>query len=686
MKKMFSALMLIVCLSLATVAFADNVFRFQEKKVSIFEGEQIQVPLLREGTAEEGTPVFKTASQKLLSVDEDGMVTGISKGNGKITATLKTDKRTFTAELTVSVLRRVSEVTVDEKALTVYDPSDPVVEPYLKENTGNPVILLRVGANSQRVNMSALPTDASNRATAIRSLDEKIVQIAGDNKNYLRPINAGECEIEAYSVQNPEVSVPYHVLVVQPVQKIRVEADATVVSTGGAVQAYATLSPDNATVREVVWTSTNPKAATVDQNGVVTGVDRGETYIRATAADGSGCYHAVKIVVEQQPESITLKKDRLTVNVKRTVATGYTVEPKNANNKKVVWSSSDESIATVDGNGNIRGVKAGTCVITCASKIAPDVAAYAEVTVLQPATRIQFTRNPIDIDVGTSTTVNWIVEPEDVSDNTVKLYSSNDKVATVTDNGLVYGLKRGTVTLKAAAQDGSKVYGTMKLNVNQPVTGVHMKYDTLHVDVDSDLIATAVLEPADASNVNMTWTSADPSILTLGGTTNRVKLRGHAWGTTTITGTTEDGGYTTTATVKVGNYDKAVRINDLYIQNNKIKITLQNVSNMNIEKVYFTIECYDVYGDPTLCCTDGGTNFSGSYRLELMPGDCTQHGRFTFTDFVQPPDLHGVRMRITGYITDEDYRRNIAEDKQPVAEYFTQLMTKPIPVPEPDLG
>ena len=252
-------------------------------------------------------------------------------------------------------------------------------------------------------------------------------------------------------------------------------------------------------------------------------------------------------------------------------------------------------------------------------------------------------------------------------------------------NGLITGHKRGECYITAKAVDGSGRNARIKVKVLQPVEGVHMKNDTLNVGVDESITATAVLEPSDASNTNMTWVSADTTIATVKGTKLRPSITGRRWGTTTITGTTEDGGYTTSATVKVGNYDKAVKITDLYLSDNKIKIVVKNESNMNITRFYYTICCYDWQDEPIVCHENGGTSFDGSYRYTLYEGDSTTHGRFHFGDFVQPEtSIARVTMQITGYSTDEGYFRDINEDRQTVFEYKTsEFVGKPEPTEVP---
>ena len=92
--------------------------------------------------------------------------------------------------------------------------------------------------------------------------------------------------------------------------------------------------PDNATVKGVTWSSRQPDIATVDENGLVTGVKKGTVTISAKAQDGSGATASVKLTVAQKAESLTLKETAVVVLTRRYVTLVAQVLPKNTDNKK----------------------------------------------------------------------------------------------------------------------------------------------------------------------------------------------------------------------------------------------------------------------------------------------------------------------------------------------------------------
>ena len=680
-KRSFLILLLtlaLVCLALPAQA-EDNKCAFDKTVTTLFEGDTLQTSLLLAGDPASGTVSYASSAAKVATVDDSGLVTGLSKGSVTITATVKTEKRTFKATIALKVLRRVESISVTENKLTVFQSTDSEVAHLFPAEEGAAplrVLVLRLGAN-QTLQAVCEPADASSRKFTIASSDDSVVKVSGST---LKPQKAGQCDITVSSELNPEVSVTYRALVVQPVTRLKLSAPEKTAYVGGTLALSAAFTPANATIQSLTWQSANEKVATVDENGVVTGISKGTASIRATARDGSGKYATFSVQVLQQPQSVSLNESSLVISVGSAKTLRATVLPEKTNNKKVVWSSSDTTIATVNQSGRINPVSPGRCTITAACQDFPQLSASCEVEVRQPVTRIAFTEKEVSVNVGSTLQVYWEISPANATVTDVSFSTNKENIATVSAGGLITAHKRGECYITVAAEDGSGKKARILVNVLQPVEGVHMKNDTLSVGVDESITATAELEPSDASNNRMTWHSADEHIATVKGSRNRPTITGQHWGTTTITGVTEDGGFTTTATVKVGNYDKALKITDLYLQNNLIKIVVNNESNMNITRFYYTIECYNWQDEPIACNVNGSHTFSGTYRYTLGEGENTEHGKFTFEDFVQPEEeIARVTMRITGYRTDEGYSRTIREDRQMQVEFTT---TKYVGAPE----
>ncbi len=667
MKNFWKIVMLtVLCVPLlcgvTAMAEADR-FQFEKTNLTVFEGNTLELSLIRQGNcAADGELTFVSGRENIATVDENGVVTGLTKGQATITATLKTEKRTWKASVTVTVARAVTDIAVNETSLTLYDAADPLIS-HLTGGADGRVLLLRKGKQvSIRATLS--PNDANNRRYTVASSDTDVVRVSGST---LTARGAGECIVTVASESNPEVSVDYRVIVITPVTGVTVTADTKTLFIGTTAQLTATVKPADASITGVKWESTNEKVAVVDEYGVVTGVGRGQATIRATAADGGGQRASVNVTVKQQPESITLSGLSGNIRVGGGVTLKATVLPNTTSDKAVVWSTSDASVATVSANGYVKGVRAGSCTITCQSKTFPEVYAQIDVTVYAPVTSITFNEKKPSVAVGRSIALSWTVKPQDATDSSVSFSTNKPDVVSVSDDGIVTGLKRGECYVYATANDGSGKKATIRVTVTQPVTGVTMKYTSQNVGLNKYTTNTAILEPANADNKKMQWTSQDERIATVSGNGLNPKVTGRAWGTTTIIGTTDDGSYVVTYTINVGSRKDALRITNLWAENNAAKIVVYNASNLTITKFYYTIYLYNAFGEPLVCNTDGRSfSFTGTYNFTLAPGEATRHGQFSFgREYIKPYGVGQVVMRINGYDIEGGEHYDIPANDQP---------------------
>ena len=136
---------------------------------------------------------------------------------------------------------------------------------------------------------------------------------------------------------------------------------------GNTEHITATVKPDDATDKSVFWVSMNERIATVDQSGNVTAVGAGTTTVNAVATsnqDISATCQVTAVAATVAVTGVSLSKTSLSLTEGASEKLLATVSPSNATNKSVTWSSSDDSVATVDQSGNVTAVKAGTATIT----------------------------------------------------------------------------------------------------------------------------------------------------------------------------------------------------------------------------------------------------------------------------------------------------------------------------------
>ena len=174
-----------------------------------------------------------------------------------------------------------------------------------------------------------------------------------------------------------------NIMVVQAVESVSLSETSVILEEIGATcQLQATVLPDDANNKTVTWTSSDEAVCTVSETGLVTATGVGSASVTVTTVDGektATCEVTVVIPVK----SIALDVEKLQLTVGETGQIVATVQPDNATDKSVEWTSSDDAVATVDENGMIAAIKEGTAYITVKSVSYPEVMAVCEVTVVE---------------------------------------------------------------------------------------------------------------------------------------------------------------------------------------------------------------------------------------------------------------------------------------------------------------
>ena len=153
-----------------------------------------------------------------------------------------------------------------------------------------------------------------------------------------------------------------------PVSGVLVSAPSSTLAVNGSLQLEATVQPGDADDRRVVWTVANGTgSATISPSGVLTGVKAGTVTVTATAADGSGVKGSLVLTVYQPVTAISVTglRKATSVKVNRTLQMVATVLPSTAGNKAVAWSvANGTGSATISSTGVLKGLKAGTVIVT----------------------------------------------------------------------------------------------------------------------------------------------------------------------------------------------------------------------------------------------------------------------------------------------------------------------------------
>jgi uncharacterized protein YjdB/serine/threonine protein kinase len=250
-------------------------------------------------------------------------------------------------------------------------------------------------------------------------------------------------------------------------------------------------------------------------------------------------------------EAVSIDQEELSLVVGSSAQLSVIFEPENATDKSVTWKSLDESVATVDQDGNVTAVADGTAVIEVETadggrKASCTVTVKADAV---PVTGVKLNKENETLEVGKTVTLKATISPDNATDQSVSWSSSDKSVATVSSKGKVTAVKAGTATITVKTKDGGKK-ATCEITVKEPtvaVTGVKLNRGDMTLTVGESAVLTASVEPDNATNKAVSWSSSNAGVASVDG--GRVTAK--APGTAEITVRTADGEKTAVCRVTV---------------------------------------------------------------------------------------------------------------------------------------
>lgn len=363
-----------------------------------------------------------------------------------------------------------------------------------------------------------------------------------------------------------------------PVEGVTLNIQNVTLKIGESTTLEASITPDNATNKNVTWSSEDSDIASVDKDGEVTAKGEGKTTITVTTEDGEKTATCeVTVIEEQKPEpepepepdpepeeipveGISLNIQNITLNIGETTTLEATITPENATNKNVTWTSENNDIASVD-NGVVTAISEGTTNIivttddggkkaTCSVTVLPNEEPEPEPEVI-PVENVVLNQNSVTLNIGETTTLKATITPDNATNKNVTWTSDNEDIASV-NNGIVTAIGPGKTTITVTTQDGQKT-AECTITVIEPepeeihVEKVDLNMQNISLEIGETATLVAVITPNDATNKNVTWTSEDENIASV----NNGIVTAIGPGETTITVTTEDGEKTATCKITV---------------------------------------------------------------------------------------------------------------------------------------
>lgn len=337
-----------------------------------------------------------------------------------------------------------------------------------------------------------------------------------------------------------------YVTVHQEPTSIELTASGHILDISSAIkslQIKPTIYPSTANYKTgIKWTSSNNDIAVVDENGFVTGISNGDVTITATTENGKTATWNVTVI--STPLSIGLDKENVTLDIStnKTYQFKATIYPSTANTDiGLTWSSSDNSVATVNKDGVVTGVKNGTTVITVVTE--NKKVTSASVTVQTSPVSISISPSSATIDLSAenkSVQLKATISPNTTNiKDKITWTSTNNNIATVDSNGLVRGYANGTVTITATTANGKSTKATITVQTSPTSITLSTNKIVLEKYTNKNYQLKAIVRPTNANvYTNVSWTSSNNGIVTVNGNGYVTAI---GTGTATITATTGNG-------------------------------------------------------------------------------------------------------------------------------------------------
>ena len=369
---------------------------------------------------------------------------------------------------------------------------------------------------------------------------------------------------EELSVANNTYDVVYAPIAVE---SISLNTSVLSLEYGQTAQLVATVYPSNAFNKGVHFVSDSTDVATVDDNGNIITVGSGTAIITAITDDGDYIAQC-QVTVSVKVKGVDLDQKDITINVGNTIALKANINPDVASDKTVEWTSSDTSVATVDKDGVVRGVKTGNTTITAKTNDG-GFEASCTVNVINAVKGITVSDTRIALYPNKTKQLKASVTPADADNPNVVWESNDDEVATVSETGLVTAKMPGTATITVKSVDGEYT-ATCTVTVGKHVSSIILSDTELTMPTGTSETLYATVMPLAAFNKTVTWVSTNPKVATVDENGNVKAIKA---GTTTIIAYCEDGDVTASCIVTVTNSATGIEMSesDVYIARNSQK-------------------------------------------------------------------------------------------------------------------
>lgn len=515
----------------ATVVDQDEIhsIRFDQSSATVNVGGYYLIRSHVDPIEYESHVLWKTSDPTIATVDKTGKVSALAPGIVMVSAESEKGYCIAKCQVICHMITPLKGYEINTSSETMM-PGDNLA-----------LVVRKVFEAATDMNGVTTAEKRSDIEAGILSWSSSDPEVATVNATTgeVTAVNFGKCVITATSREEDRAVATCAITVYSNVDSVTLDSDKLSMSIGVKKTLKATVLPTTVLNRSVTWASENTSIATVSASGVVTGVGNGTTNITCTSADGEKSARCT-VVVTPTVEKLFIDKETLSMKLYETTSLKTSVWPESLPDKSVKWSSSKQSVVSIEDNGKMMALNYGQATITATLNVDPSVKVSCLVTVDVPAESLALEHTELRMLRGDTQKLRFAFTPSNVIDKSVTWSSSNEAVATVDVSGKVTAVNAGNATITCTSVNGNKS-ATCEVIVSEPISSISLNKSSLSVSVGTESEKISLSVTPSSSQAYVRVYSMSSSIATVAQSSDYITVTGVYPGKTTIVCEATDG-------------------------------------------------------------------------------------------------------------------------------------------------
>lgn len=458
-----------------------------------------------------GTIISK--DRDVVDVEDDGTIIAKSSGTTLLTIYKDIDHDNFSD---------VTQKEIDKDKPSIYDAytnlgveGEFTVEVTVKQvvtgvNLNTPSVNIYIGETT-KLYANIFPHTAYDKDATWVSSDNTVATV--DSNGVVTARNEGTVAITVTTKDGAfKDTTTVNVLKKKSNNNIYLSLDSSNFYIGEEKKIAAVVSPDNSLKSKLVYSSSDTSVATISSDGVVVAKKKGVTTIKARIPEEEIATSIDVVVKDKVLERIDLSSTNLSLTVGDTYTLKSYFSPNDAISY-VTYTSNDSSIASVNSKGEVTALKEG--VTTIFAKGNNNVVAKCTIVVkngIIKASGLSASLEKNTISVGETSKVDYKIKPEEAFDKDVTFVSSNSNIATVSNTGVVTGVKPGNAIIMVTTSAGVSESLPIKVKVTDIKPVKLTTTNSLTIQAGKSMVINTNIEPNNTTDKKIKWTSSDTSI------------------------------------------------------------------------------------------------------------------------------------------------------------------------------